>query len=642
MSKNIDREHSPQIIVKDGEQDFPFSLSSLSAPLPEKFPVSQLSTAFDQVLKLVNAQGEDDVFNSFIIDMGLGHWANQREVNRISFKSILDSVLHAGDDRQPLNSILLLVLCGQKALLAAELGRNQHSVHFRDAQGRTLLMLAAARGDTDVVNLLLASGADPLARCRNGCTALMYALNGMQIDAANALLSIQPEELVRYMVGMKDNNQCTALHNCIHPHDETDDRMKGLIELAGRLVDLGASLSAADEEQVTPLIKAAKINAPMSEFLASKLVVLGDLQKTAELLRTAVFEGDKYAVAQILANVSWPDIEPHTYDAQEKFQITHSGRMTPEMVVQRYAGMTSLAKKKLTPLLFVALYKGRNSANHQNIAEQLIDVGARAIFNLTVCWTINYDYEEDILEDKTGIITAIDVALATCNLGAIEMLQRHNVLQTYDAVVRDNARVFSDLLAEQHNNYERLMNITRWSCAKYLITKTREFYKKCKPSKGYRFIGDKQREDELSQQIAAEVSTKVRESKGIRRAVQFFDAMAQFSQEEKFRVYQYILFLLGAKGRNKTSRTIEGSFVRIFLDKLVRDRPLCELFGIEPRPQGLANAMETVVVRGSIKRHCERFLRTHPVRQQLVAYDEAEPTEVPGYSHAGNSSGSEN
>jgi hypothetical protein len=57
----------------------------------------------------------------------------------------------------------------------------------RDADGRTALMLAVLRGQSDAVDVLLANGADPNAADAHGTTPLQAAVAGHQPDIAAAL-----------------------------------------------------------------------------------------------------------------------------------------------------------------------------------------------------------------------------------------------------------------------------------------------------------------------------------------------------------------------------------------------------------------------------------------------------------------------
>src|SRR5215213_3128110 len=57
------------------------------------------------------------------------------------------------------------------------------------ADGRTVLISAAARGDVEVVNALLAHGVDVNVKDKRGYTALTHAIEAMYEEAVDALLN---------------------------------------------------------------------------------------------------------------------------------------------------------------------------------------------------------------------------------------------------------------------------------------------------------------------------------------------------------------------------------------------------------------------------------------------------------------------
>ena len=75
----------------------------------------------------------------------------------------------------------------------------------QDADGRTVLISAAAHGDLDVVNVLLDRGADPNVKNNQGGTPLMWAAVDGNHEAAQLLLSRGAE------AALKDNDGITAV-----------------------------------------------------------------------------------------------------------------------------------------------------------------------------------------------------------------------------------------------------------------------------------------------------------------------------------------------------------------------------------------------------------------------------------------------
>ena len=67
-------------------------------------------------------------------------------------------------------------------------------VDVRDAErGRTPLMLAAERGDLEMMTVLMPAGADVDARSEEGWTALIHAVSQGEIDAVELLLGADAE-----------------------------------------------------------------------------------------------------------------------------------------------------------------------------------------------------------------------------------------------------------------------------------------------------------------------------------------------------------------------------------------------------------------------------------------------------------------
>lgn len=150
------------------------------------------------------------------------------------------------------------------------------NANAQDADGRTVLIAAAARGDLQTVNVLLARGVDINVKDNRGYTALSHALEAMYENIVDALLN-QPnldantrglngrpalfayvwrdsqervEKLLAHGadVNAQDNDGDTALHGAAQI---------GNVEVIGLLLDKGANPNAKNTVGGTPLMWAA-------------------------------------------------------------------------------------------------------------------------------------------------------------------------------------------------------------------------------------------------------------------------------------------------------------------------------------------------------------------------------------------------
>jgi ankyrin repeat protein len=148
--------------------------------------------------------------------------------------------------------------------------------NVQDADGRTVLISAAARGDLDVVNTLLSHGVDLNVKDNRGYTALSHALEAMYDDVVDALLN-RPEldpncrglnsrpALIAFVwrddkprvekllahgadVNAEDKDGDTALHGAAQNGD---------VEIMQMLLDKGANLNVKNKQGGTPLMWAA-------------------------------------------------------------------------------------------------------------------------------------------------------------------------------------------------------------------------------------------------------------------------------------------------------------------------------------------------------------------------------------------------
>src|SRR5688500_16811768 len=113
-----------------------------------------------------------------------------------------------------------------------------------EADGRTPLISAAARGDLEVVNVLVQRGADVNVKDKRGYTALFHAIEAMYDDVALVLMS-QPS----LDPNARGKNGTTALINYVWR------TRKDAVE---KLLERGADVNAQDADGDAPLHGAAQ------------------------------------------------------------------------------------------------------------------------------------------------------------------------------------------------------------------------------------------------------------------------------------------------------------------------------------------------------------------------------------------------
>lgn len=190
----------------------------------------------------------------------------------------------------PENAKRLLKLRGynfdEKSFFAAAQARDSMAINaFFDAginpnaqnsDGRTVLISAAARGELDIVKLLLSRGVDVNVKDNRGYTALAHALEARYPEVEEALLNspkIDPNVggllgrpiLLAYV--WRDNQKATerllALGADVKLVDKDGDTAlhgaaeTGNVEIMRMLLDKGADPNAKNKEGGTPLMWAA-------------------------------------------------------------------------------------------------------------------------------------------------------------------------------------------------------------------------------------------------------------------------------------------------------------------------------------------------------------------------------------------------
>ena len=166
-----------------------------------------------------------------------------------------------------------------------------------EADGRTTLISAAARGDLEVVNLLLQRGADVNVKDKQESTALFHALEG-GYDEVELVLLNQP----KLDPNARGLNGVTALIS--YAYRDQKDAVR-------RLLDLGADVNAQDNDGDVALHGAAETgNVEIIDMLLAKGADpnLKNKEGGTPLMWAAVF-GNEEAARRLLKSGADPSLK---------------------------------------------------------------------------------------------------------------------------------------------------------------------------------------------------------------------------------------------------------------------------------------------------------------------------------------------
>jgi len=156
-----------------------------------------------------------------------------------------------------------------------------------DEYGKTALMFAAERGYTDIIQVLLANGADVNAKDGSGWTALMRAVESDNIKAVQALLAN----------GAEVNAQNIHGHNALMMAVNRSHTNSIQILLAN-----GADVNAKDNGGQTVLVYAGVKGIEIVQSLLAKGVEVNPKDDSLNVLMVAAGNGDIKTVQFLLTN----------------------------------------------------------------------------------------------------------------------------------------------------------------------------------------------------------------------------------------------------------------------------------------------------------------------------------------------------
>ena len=170
------------------------------------------------------------------------HSSSVSEENRSSIKLEEDNVKKPPTKQ---TNIHQLIADGNMIAVQEQLDEMDIKQLNQVVNGMTPIMLAAAKGHVEMIDLLFTQGADPNKRGSMQRTALQYATDKNHIEAAQRLLAYGAD------IDAYDNGKLTALVMAAN---------RGYSELALYLVEKGADVNIPQVDGWTALINAAAHN----------------------------------------------------------------------------------------------------------------------------------------------------------------------------------------------------------------------------------------------------------------------------------------------------------------------------------------------------------------------------------------------
>ena len=177
-----------------------------------------------------------------------------------------------------------------------------------------LLHLAITRGNQEIVNVLLAAGANPELKNARGYTSLVWAAMMKEWDIVDRLLQagVNPASAT--------NRNYTALHFALRSKQS---------ELAARLIRLGAPVNVISADHQSPLYEAVRTHdANMVKLLLSHGSLLSSGSGVSGYLAMAVIEEDIEIVCQLIKAGIDPDGDFGIYGSRI-VPLTRMLRMPP-------------------------------------------------------------------------------------------------------------------------------------------------------------------------------------------------------------------------------------------------------------------------------------------------------------------------
>jgi ankyrin repeat protein len=125
---------------------------------------------------------------------------------------------------------------------------------YNDSVGATPFLLAAATADIEMMRLLLAAGADPLATTKSSATALMAATGMNRTLGESAVTEDQALEVVKFLLELGADAKAVAMNG---ENALFGAAYRGWNRLVQLLADEGANVNALSKAGITPWLAAS-------------------------------------------------------------------------------------------------------------------------------------------------------------------------------------------------------------------------------------------------------------------------------------------------------------------------------------------------------------------------------------------------
>jgi ankyrin repeat protein len=243
------------------------------------------------------------------------------------------------------------------------------NVNARDRDDITPLHRAARNHQHEIAKLLISQGADVNAKDNNGATPLFSAMghqeDGKETSLTDKLLTAELLIAKRANVNAKDNNGVTPLHQAASNHGR---------EVAEFLISRGADINAKDNNGITPLSSAARNhNHEVAELLITKGVDINtkDNDGITPLL-WAVNEAQYNSASELLTVKllisKGADINAKDDSGQTALLKNSINQHTTKFLIAQGADVNAKAKNGITPLF--------KSLHNLDITKLIIKKGA--------------------------------------------------------------------------------------------------------------------------------------------------------------------------------------------------------------------------------------------------------------------------